>query len=443
MEIRDRLYGLIEYSELEEEVLNTQILQRLRRVKQLALAELVYPSAGHSRFEHVVGVMHLAGRMATSLKVDGEIAKIIRLAALLHDVGHPPFSHTSELVLQKFTPKSLVEGLDVEAIHEAITLNILEFDEELNHCLKAHQIEQIAALIKPGPRSILKEIVSGPLDADKLDYIHRDAIQAGVSYGAFDLEKVLNCLTPIKDGSEEYVGVLEEGTWAIEQLLLAKYHMHAQVYHHKIRRITDAMLVRGLTLAVQEEIPELLRLFSYVNTKEYCKFFLTFDDEKLMRLVIENSSGSAKAIFERLYERHLFKEIFRVKINLENFKDVLNLRRLDKLNEDGTMNIEREIAKRIGISPDCVVLDKQSLTNPTFKFPKREINPETILVTMQDKTRLPFSDVSSVFANPSVSPRDEFLYVYAPIDSCSRSERNKKISDLSQPIREIIDRHLS
>lgn len=405
MEIRDRLYGLIEYTELEEEVLNTQILQRLRRIKQLALAGLVYPSAGHSRFEHVVGVMHLAGRMAERLNIDREITKIVRLAALLHDVGHPPFSHTSELVLRRFTPKSLVEGLDVEAIHEAITLNILEFDEELGSCLKPHQIEHIAALIKPGPRSILKEIVSGPLDADKLDYIQRDAIQAGVSYGAFDLEKVLNCLTPIKDGSEEYVGVLEEGTWAIEQLLLAKYHMYAQVYHHKIRRITDAMLVRGLTLAVLEGIPPLQSLFCYANTKEYCKFFLTFDDEKLMRLVIEESAGSAKPIFERLYERHLFKEAFRVKIDAENFRDVLKLRRLDKLSEQSTVAIEQEIAKMIGISPDFVILDKQSLTNPTFKFPKREINPETILVTMQDKTRRPFSDVSSVFANPAVAPQ--------------------------------------
>src|SRR6266704_1256118 len=101
MEIRDRIHGLIEYDELEEAALNSQALQRLRRIRQLALAEYVYPSGGHSRFEHVVGVMHLAGTMAKKFHLNTSETQNVRLAALLHDVGHLPFSHTSELVMRK------------------------------------------------------------------------------------------------------------------------------------------------------------------------------------------------------------------------------------------------------------------------------------------------------------------------------------------------------
>lgn len=199
----------------------------------------------------------------TSLKLSNEDKRIVRLAALVHDIGHAPFSHTSEYVLRKFTDPNVTRRGGIETIHEAITINLLQQDEELHSCLSSvspSTIDHIVSIIRPGPRTLPKEIVSGPLDADKLDYIYRDAHQAGVSYGVIDLDKIIESLDRIRvSPMEEFVGVREDGVWAIEQLLLAKYHMNAQVYRHRVRRITDAMLVRGLTLAVQEGIGDLKR----------------------------------------------------------------------------------------------------------------------------------------------------------------------------------------
>ncbi len=269
--------------------------------------------------------------------------------------------------------------------------------------------------------------------------------QAGVSYGVFDLHKVLESFEPVRvSTSEEYIGVKEAGVWAIEQLLLAKYHMNAQVYRHKIRRITDAMLVRGLMLAVEEGIRDLRRLYTYQATKEYCRFFLTFDDDTLMGKILEESKSMARDIFLRLRQRNLIKEIFRKKIDTLNFSDALKMKKLKDLGQPQAKAIETEIAELMGARSELLVLDKQSLTNPTFKYPEREIDPETILVLMdnEDKTKRIFSEVSNIFANPAVGPRDEFLYVYAPLDELSHDERKRRIAKLRDPISKIIDRHL-
>lgn len=444
MEIRDRIHGLVEYNDLEEAALNSQALQRLRRVRQLALAEYVYPSGGHSRFEHVIGVMHLAGLMAEKFGLNESERQTVRLAALLHDVGHLPFSHTSELVLNKYTPPETLKGKEIETIHEAVTLDMLSFDEELIRVVGESVLERVRELIKPGPRILAKEIVSGPLDADKLDYIRRDAHQAGVSYGVFDQDKVLESLVPVQiSGSECSVGVLEDGVWAVEQLLLAKYHMNAQVYRHRIRRITDSMLVRGLSLAIQEGLSELKQLYRYEKSCEYCKFFLRFDDDNLMRVIREKSKGNAKVMFDRLYSRCLFKEVFRRKVDTSSFPDTVKLRALEKMNEEKTRQIEVALAEKLGLDADFVILDKQSLTNPTFKYPEREIRPDTIMVQMRDNTRRAFNEVSGVFQNPVIGPRDQYLYVYAPLDGMSRQDRERRIGEQDRQIYGIIDEHLA
>jgi HD superfamily phosphohydrolase len=109
MEIRDPIHGLIKYDEKEEKLINSSIFQRLRGIKQLALANLVYPGAHHTRFEHCIGTMHLAGRIAKQLKLSTERIKILRLAGLLHDIGHGPFSHVSEQIMETCTDKKIVD----------------------------------------------------------------------------------------------------------------------------------------------------------------------------------------------------------------------------------------------------------------------------------------------------------------------------------------------
>lgn len=153
------------------------MFQRLRNIKQLALANLVYPGALHTRFDHSIGVMHIGGRMAEQLGLNKEDKEIVRLACLLHDIGHGPFSHVSEEVLEKCSP--IPESSEREEIHEKITCNIIKFSKELD--LLDKQREQIIDLVQTNKHeNIKKGIITGPIDADKQDYLLRDSYYCGV-----------------------------------------------------------------------------------------------------------------------------------------------------------------------------------------------------------------------------------------------------------------------
>ena len=143
--VRDPIHGLIELSEKEVKLINTKAFQRLRRIRQLAMAFLVYPSALHTRFEHSIGVMHIAGRICAELKnrgsnkVTDKAIEQVRLAALLHDIGHGPFSHVSELLLEKYASEHPVTKQNREKIHEQITVDIIRHDCEINDILCPEQ----------------------------------------------------------------------------------------------------------------------------------------------------------------------------------------------------------------------------------------------------------------------------------------------------------------
>jgi HD superfamily phosphohydrolase len=173
-EIRDPIYGFITPSDTEFKIINTSLFQRLRRIRQLAMAYLVYPGANHTRFDHSLGVYHIACLMAEKLlpqKENDEKKRIIRLSALLHDIGHGPFSHISEDILDKYSDDTN-DSLK-EKTHEKITAKIIQTDRELKQLLSPNEIENIIGLLsgKKVDISLMKEIVSGPLDADKMDYL--------------------------------------------------------------------------------------------------------------------------------------------------------------------------------------------------------------------------------------------------------------------------------
>jgi hypothetical protein len=170
-EIRDVIHGFILRSETEESLIDSRVFQRLRGIKQLALANLVYPGALHTRFDHSIGVMHIAGRMARQLKLSDEDRRIIRMATLLHDIGHGPFSHVSEELLDKYYEKEKFKPDEKEEIHEAITCKILEQNKEIDRYISDKEKEMVIDLISGDQHeSIIKNIVTGPIDADKQDY---------------------------------------------------------------------------------------------------------------------------------------------------------------------------------------------------------------------------------------------------------------------------------
>ena len=449
MEIRDPIHGLIEYNDQEEKILNTRVMQRLRGIKQLALANLVYPGANHTRFEHSVGVMTVADKMAKQLKLPKEDVKVIRIASLLHDIGHGPFSHVSEQILEECMDQNEKAIYETEEVHEAITVDIIDYDDELNKIIKGRKDRVMDVIKKGNLRNIRKDIVSGPMDADKLDYLLRDSYYTGVKYGVFDLDKVINSLDRIQVSRKEIqVGIDEEGKYAVEQLLLAIYHMNVQVYRHRGRRITDAMTTKGINLALEEGLREIQKLYRYNRSKDYIRYYLKFDDSTLIKTIMEKGKAGSKEYFGRLMNRKLLKEIFIMKIDLETIRDSVRLGKIENLGENQRSAMEKEIAKMVSkdlqsrISANFVIVDKQSISNPTFRFPGRQIQADTIIVTTDEGQRKTFQDVSNVFANPTVSPKEEFISVYAPLDDLSREQREEKKDRYKPEIKSIIINNL-
>ncbi|RKY83752.1 HD domain-containing protein, partial [candidate division KSB1 bacterium] len=266
-EIRDPIYGFITPNETEFKIINTKIFQRLRRIKQLAMAYLVYPGANHTRFDHSVGVYHLASLMADKLlpsKQNEERRRIVRLAALLHDIGHGPFSHVSEDILNKFSDST--SNTSKEKIHEEITAKLIDNNEELKKLISPEDRKSIIGLLngKNVDITLMKDIVSGPLDADKMDYLLRDSYFCGVKYGVFDLDRMLNTIYFYKENDDKHIAIKYDGINSLEQFVLAKYYMTIQVYRHKVRTLTDSMIIRGLELGMEkDEIDFLNKLYRY------------------------------------------------------------------------------------------------------------------------------------------------------------------------------------
>jgi uncharacterized protein len=245
--VRDPLWNNIRLDREALAVVDTAAVQRLRYVRQLGHAFLVYPGATHTRFEHALGAYHLARRALTQLEdsggsppVDAAAGRRIRLAALLHDIGHYPFSHALEEA--GFTA------------HEDLAERHLA-DEGLAQALAREGVpaEALLDLIRGRSREPLAGLISGSLDVDKLDYLSRDAWMCGVPYGVIDVDRLLASLTlaPGADGRPT-VAVHEKGLAALESLLFAKYQMYRNVYWHHAVRSATVMFRRLVRRAVAD-----------------------------------------------------------------------------------------------------------------------------------------------------------------------------------------------
>jgi HD superfamily phosphohydrolase len=247
--VRDPLWNNIRVDREALKLLDTEPIQRLRYIRQLGHAFLVYPGATHSRFEHALGTYHLARRTLGLFQERGELAGIpdeqlvaVRLAALLHDVGHYPFSHALEEA-----------GLPS---HEGLAERHLQHPE-VKTALADVGVEdldtRLAALIRGSSASPLQGLIAGSLDLDKIEYLTRDARMCGVPYGTVDVDRLLHSLTIVTDtrGSRS-VGVHEKGLSALESLLFAKYQMYRNVYWHHAVRSATVMFKRVVRQAIAE-----------------------------------------------------------------------------------------------------------------------------------------------------------------------------------------------
>jgi HD superfamily phosphohydrolase len=261
--LRDPVWNNIRVDEITLELVDTEVFQRLRYVRQLGWTYLVYPGATHSRFEHALGTHHLSRRTLALLceaedatSISEQEQAIVRSAALLHDVGHYPFSHALEEI-------GALHHEDVARplITQGAIASLLS--SRLGHDAPARVFD----LIRGESKSALQGLISGSLDLDKIEYLKRDAFMCGVPYGEIDVDRLTNSLVLVDDPAtgRSAIGVQEKALSALESLLFAKYQMYRNVYWHHAVRSATAMYKRLVEDAIEAGIVDGRSLASYTD----------------------------------------------------------------------------------------------------------------------------------------------------------------------------------
>jgi HD superfamily phosphohydrolase len=352
-EIRDPIHGYIAVTPVEKAVIDSRTFQRLRRVRQLSGAHLTYPGAEHSRFSHSLGVMYLAGKMAEHLLLRGYIDRDdwqkIRLAGLLHDVGHGPFSHTYEEVLDKYQ----------RITHEDIGQWLIE-KGELSEILARHSYEasEISKLSvgKAGikGKNFVNQIVSGQFNADIMDYLVRDSHFAGVEYGNIDTQRLISSIDIVEDRLAMDVAAI----YALEAFIIARYEMFKAVYFHRTVRAAEVMIVRAMDYANEQ-----LGL-TYFKTPDE---FLRLDDSSVLQKLLEIEVKEdrrlkvAREMTENYCDRRLLKAVHEQMLHRRNdfFANILN-------REDIRLQLASEIGNKVGVDPDYIVIDVPTVASVPY-----------------------------------------------------------------------------
>lgn len=307
--LRDPIHGYIHVNyEVVWRCINSKEVQRLRRIRQLGGAYMVYHTAEHSRFAHSLGVYEIVRRMCEeneeinqSLTQEDQI--VVMLAGLLHDIGHGPYSHAFESI----------SSLD----HEEFTYRIIMGDSELHQILESYQeglSKQVAKVINhTHPKGLLTQMISGQLDADRMDYLLRDAYVTGTKYGEFDLERILRTLR-VRD---EKLVVKETAINTVEDYIMARYHMYWQVYFHPVCRSYEAVLEALFRRLVdcKEENPEALKVVPMFEALLYKEELSVQDHFQLdenacvygFSQLVNGTDAIAADLAYRLINRKLFK----------------------------------------------------------------------------------------------------------------------------------------
>ncbi len=366
--IRDPVFGYIGVTDTEKHIIDSFPVQRLRRIKQLSVTHLAYPGASHSRFSHALGTMHLAGKMAESLRDEVEIPdeewQLVRLAGLLHDIGHGPFSHSSESVFSS--------RLDLN--HEDLGKRVIE-ESSLADRIEdtGYKPDEIAELLFGDPKSdkYLKQIVTSQFDVDKMDFLLRDSYFTGVEYGQVDVQRLIHAM----DFWEGNIAISKKALSALETFIIARYEMFLNVYYHHTVRAAEIMLREAMNIA-----HELLGLTTFDTMDQ----FLELDDAHVVSGLrnldpskfegeLREKAKTAKGIFDRLCRRDLIKKTYEREVHIED-------EYVAKLLGDESVRRqkEKEIADRAEVDMEHVTVDVPTLTSMPY-YP-REIDPEEVPV---------------------------------------------------------------
>ena len=321
--IKDPIHGYIGLSEDEIGVVDTRAFQRLRRIIQLPFVYLVYPGARHCRFDHSLGCMYLAGEIAERLGFDEHRRKVLRLAGLLHDLGHTPYSHLLEPLLQE-------KGLS----HEQMTTKIIREDDELGEAVERCGVdpeEIIEILEKKVPEGA---VISGPFDVDKLDFLVRDSYFTGAAYGLVDAKRIL-WRSRIVDGR---LALSLKAVGAVEEMAIARYQSFMNIYFHHAVRAAQTLFLRGVRM-LSDELD-----FSSMSVEEY----LSHDDYTVWCMMKERDE--TREIAERIERRRLPKVAYELKAEEGGVAE--RLRSREKVRE-----VEEELAQMAGVPSNYLWID--------------------------------------------------------------------------------------
>jgi len=371
--IRDPLYGFITVNEMELSIISAPAVQRLRRVAHLGLSDAVYPSATHSRFEHSLGVMHLAGELAESLSLPEETIQAYKIAGLLHDAGHSPFSHALEEVIE--------DRLGFK--HERQSERIIRELEDLY----APDAEFVIDIIHGNTKY---DIVAGDIDADRLDYLQRDSRRTGFRNSSVDVRTIVKFAQTHNEG----IVFDKKAVQAIEDMFSARLRMMKTIAGHHATCIAEAML--------RQAVNDFLDDSSYT-----AEDVLTWDDYQLHTRLLEHEGQEnmpenvAEKLYTRIANRNLYKRALYVNENSIGRKTLSEI----ASEYDNATSIEEQIATKADINPQYVIVDLPSLPDG---------ESTDVHIMMPDRAQ-DFSDISPTPSHlVDVQWRNTTLGVYSP-----------------------------
>jgi len=407
-EIRDPVHGYVKMTEVERDLMDSPFVQRLRRVHQLAASYLVYPGAVHTRFEHVIGTMHIAGQIAESLApasgFDADEVQQVRIAALLHDVGHGPFSHMYEEVLSEKT------NVTHEDISQRIVLKTQIRDILEKNGFSPKRMSALAVGRQKTRPPFMNEIIAGGLSADTMDYLLRDSYFTGVEYGKVDVRRVIDSLQ-VGDG---HLVIDEAALYAFEALLLARYEMFKAVYFHRTVRAAELMLVHSMKLA-----DDVLGLTDLSNIDRY----LDLTDE----IVLQNLSVLKPSTQELKEARRLALDFRNRKLVKCVFERLLqrNDRIVDRIFANARVRdqVASELAQKAEVDPMHVYLDVPTTPSVPYTSSRETLTSIGLVQTKGRKRTVKTIPLSELPLVGSIAGFMDVLRVYTTAEHRRRVEK--------------------
>jgi len=402
LDIIDPIHDFVRVYDNELKIIDTSIFQRLRRIRQLSGAHLIYPGAQHTRFEHSLGVMHIASMAGHALSDKGIISvddiQNLRFAGLLHDIGHGPFSHLFEELLQK--KKHSHEDIGKEIILKTSIGDLISkggFDKRF--------ITKLA--FGDSKFQFMNEIISGALSADIMDYLLRDGYFTGAEHAKIDHNRLTNSLDVYKNK----LALDKSALVNFETMLISRYQMFKAVYFHKTVRAGEVMLLEAMDLAEEE-----LNLTSMV-LDDYLELSDDVILSKLLNLPEYNSKlKTAKKIATDYQNRNLFKSVFELALT----SGTIGKKRLNEIRE--------EVSKRSKVDIDEIFVDSSNTPSIPLSPSKKESKSIILLEEDNNRTKVKEIQISNIKLVSVMSGFMKILRVYTP------SKNRKKVEIVAKSI---------